>query len=507
MSESALAETLATRFPGAIQDHRLEDGGTTLDVSPEHLVHVCEFLRDEPETQYNLLATLTRARHDALYQLVSLSHKDRLRLRVPLSDSDTPALNSLSFVWPAANWAEREVHDTWGLAFVGHPNLAPLVRAKSLSAPASPETGDSFRIHGGTRYPTSIDGLIIDIETDKQQRIGRTSVSLGRRHAGLETRLAEWPYARGMLLAARMDGFAAMSCDLAYAMAVERLLQVEPPPRAQMLRTVYAELQRIASHLFWLARCAQNLTDPPFAAPAYAWQGRTAILDLFQELGGNPITPDVVAIGGLKHDPSPPCVDRVHLLLEKLETVLSDLDRLLTHRPAFRAQLDGVGVIDPGTALGLGVTGPCLRACGIAYDVRDAFPYAGYMRLDHQAVTEQGSDVDARYMVRIAEMRGSLRLIDQALSHLENGPFNVFAAEQMPPKLPPGTAYASVEGPRGELGVLLVSDGRTHLQRAHVRGPSFANLSALPFMFQGAQRHQVNIILDSLDISMGEVER
>lgn len=507
MSESALAETLATRFPGAVRDCRIEGNETTLTVSSEHLVHVCEFLRDEPETRYNLLATLTRARGDVLYQLVSLPQTSRLLLRVPLDDSKRPTLDSLSFVWPAANWAEREAHDLWRLAFAGHPDLAPLLCSKGPSPSEPPGAGSSFRIRSGTRCPTSVDGLSVDVEMDEQQWVSRACVNLGYRHSGLELRLAEWPYARGVLLAARMDGFAAMSCDLAYALAVEKLLQIEPPPRAQVLRTIYAELQRVASCLFWLARSVQNLTDPAFAGPAYAWQGREAILGLFQELGGNPITPDVIAIGGLKSDLFSTGVDKVHLVLAELKGVLDDLDRLLTYHPGFRAQLDGVGVIDPGTALGLGMTGPCLRACGVAYDVRTAFPYAGYVLLAPPVLSEQDGDADARYRVRVAEMRNSLYLIDQALSHLEEGPVNAFDPDQVPPTLPPGTAYASVEGPRGELGVLLVSDGGTCPQRVHVRGPSFANLSAMPFLVRGARQHQIVTILDSLDISMGEVER
>jgi NADH-quinone oxidoreductase subunit D len=309
-----------------------------------------------------------------------------------------------------------------------------------------------------------------------------------------------------MLLAARIDGFAAMSCDLAYALAVEKLLHIVPPPRAQVLRAVYAELGRVASHLFWLSRCAQNLTDPPFAGPAYAWQGRTAILDVFQELGGNPVTPDIVAIGGLKRDLDSSTADSLRSLLVTLQGVLDDVDRLLTHNAGFRAQLEGVGVIDPGTALGLGVTGPCLRACGIGYDVRCAFPYAGYASLEVQPAIERGNDTDARFRARIAEMHSSLRLIDQALLQLQSGPVNA-SPDELPHALPPGITYASVEGPRGELGVLLVSDGSRHPMRVHVRAPSFANLSALPFLARGERPNNAAIALDSMDISMGEVAR
>jgi NADH-quinone oxidoreductase subunit D len=503
MNESTLVQTLAAHFPDTLLDYGTDAGTMTLTVSPERLVDICGFLRDEPEAQYNLLATLTRAHQNALYQLVSLPRTERLLLRVPLPEGETPALDSVSFVWPAANWAEREAHDLWNLTAIGHPDLTPLLRARDDLEPTGPETDQGLELCGGTRYPTSVDGLCVHVDLSPRQRIVRTTMDLSHRHSGLEARLAKWPYRRGTLLAARADGFAAMSCDLAYALAVERLLQITPPPRAQMLRTVYAELQRIASHLFWLARCAQNLADPPFAGPAYAWQGRMAILDLFQELGGNPITPDVITIGGLKRDTA----GSLRSLLATLQGVLDDVDRLLTHGPGFRAQLEGVGVIDPGTALGLGVTGPCLRACGIGYDVRSAFPYAGYAALHIQPNIAQGKDADARYKIRIDEMHSSLQLIDQALLQLESGPFNAIEPDELPPLLPLGTTYASVEGPRGELGVLLASDKGTRSLRVHVRAPSFANLSALPFLVRGERPGNLGIALDSLDISMGEAAR
>jgi NADH:ubiquinone oxidoreductase subunit D len=298
-----------------------------------------------------------------------------------------------------------------------------------------------------------------------------------------------------------------MSCDLAYARAVEQLLQVEPPPRAQALRVIYAELQRVASHLFWLAGFAQRLTDPLFALPAYAWQGRTRILEHLQWLGGNPITPDVIGIGGLTKDMPPAMETRLEELLAFLDALLDDLECLLSDHNGWRDQIERVGVIDPGTAMGLGVTGPNLRACGIRYDVRSAFPYGGYGSLDIEIPVRSEGDAHARYLVRMGEMRASLSLVRQAASSLPGGPVNAFADLDLPSLLPVGTVYASVEGARGELGILIVSDGSAHPQRVHIRGPSFANLSALSYMTQRVPTDQVTVILDSLDISMGEAER
>ena len=499
-----LAEAIEARFPSTPVVRETEQDGTVLEVSPARLVEVCEFLRDDPAARCDLLVALTIAPGYALVQLVSTSRSSRLRVRVP-RDGDGEAIDSLAFVWPAANWAEREAHDLWGTTFRGHPAPTPLL--KPAQAPLlTPQADNGAFMIGGTRYPTSVDGLSVTIEAENE-RILKASPSLGTRHCGVGKRLTEWKYGKGTWLAARLDGFSAMACDLAYAMAVERLLQLQPPPRAQGLRVIYGELQRIASHLYWLARCVQTLADPPFAAPAYAWQARSAILEFFQWLGGNPITPDVIAIGGLHRD-TPEGFDKtLRRLAAALEAWLDDVEGLLAGHSGFRARLSGTGVIDPGTALGLGVTGPCLRACGTGYDVRRAFPYADYGSLEIDVPVEQGCDAEARYRNRMAEMRVSLGLVRQAMARLVSGPVNALSADRPLPTLPEKTAYASVEGPRGELGMLVVAENGTHLKHVHVRGPSFANLSALPFLSSGAHPDQLAPILDSLDISMGEVER
>jgi NADH-quinone oxidoreductase subunit D len=232
---------------------------------------------------------------------------------------------------------------------------------------------------------------------------------------------------------------------------------------------------------------------------------------MFQRLGGNPIAPDAIAIGGLCCDTPPAFGGALRALLGDLSALLDDLDRLFARNAAFRSHLEGIGVIDPGTARGLGMTGPCLRASGVAYDLRRAFPYVGYEALDVQVAVEQGGDAWARCRVRMAEMRASLSLARQALDRLPQdgaeGQVNAFTPGEVPAALPPGAAYAGVEGPRGEVGVYLVADGSPCLRRAHVRGPSFANLSALPLLARGLLADQVPAALDSLDISMGEVER
>jgi len=453
-----------------------------------------------------------------------------------------PAIDSLSLVWPAADWAERETQDFWDLAFQrpgrlrhvdGNNTAAPIgehlpAQKPLLAQPSWVPTamqGDHLLI-AGMRCPTSINGLFLHLNLDGEQVVSLYP-ELGYRRVGLENRITDWPYMQGTLLMARMDGFSAMQGDLAYALAVEKLLALEPPPRAQHLRVIYAELQRIASHLFWLVCLTQNLSDPAWVAPTYAWEARAIILRMFQWLGGNPVTPDLIVIGGLRSDTPPAFEARIRSLVDDLEAWLDNLDVLVLENTAFRSHLDGIGILDPGTALGLGVTGPCLRASGITYDVRTAFPYAGYHSLEIPVPVEHDGDASARFRVRMAEMHASLHLIRQIVPRLSPGPVNALSLDTAClPELPEGLAYASVEGPRGELGTYLVSrrsvcmptsdnteasvrrSGRAmHLQRVHVRAPSFANLSALPYVARGYRVDQVNTLLDSLDISISEVER
>jgi NADH:ubiquinone oxidoreductase subunit D len=476
---------------------------------------VCEFLRDAPEFSYDMLLALTVGNEHLDYHLLSMSDRRRLRLAVPVAlspSTDQPhELDSLAFVWPAANWAERATRAAREITYRGHPDPRPLFVQEDNAAEICRGMADGTILASGSPYPASIDGLFLRLELEGE-RLVDVQPQLGYRRAGLERKLTDWPYPRGTLLSARMDGFSAMQCDLAYAMAIEKLLGVEPPRRAQQLRVVYGELQRMASHLFWLARSTQHLFGLTLVAPSYAWEARNAILGFFQLLGGNPVTPDLIAIGGLKQDLPEGFPSELSALVDQVEGWLDDIAHILSRDGAIRTRLEGAGVIDPGTALGLGITGPCLRAAGMGYDVRDAFPYAAYSELDVQVPVEKGGDAYARHRVRVAELRASAALIRQVIPDLYEGPANAFKLDAATtpsafPPLPSGTAYVSVEGPRGELGVYLESDDSHYLSQAHIRGPSFSNLSALPLVGRGLTRAQLVPVLDSLDISMGEVER
>ncbi len=497
MSERELiAASLAAAFPAALLPTPAHDHDA-IAVAPRWMEGVGELLRDDPELRYDLLLAIVRQGDHLCYQLASTRRRRRQRLYVPLGED---GVRSLAFVWPAANWAEREAGEQWGVEFAGHPRPGPLFSSPSPIVATHPAGAEGKLLSAGTCWPACLDGLFVRLLPAGAEPM------LGYRRVGVERRFAEWPYTRGTLLAARTDGCVAMHGDLAYALAVEKILGVVPPARAVRLRAIYAELQRIASHLGWLVRFVQLACGPLLAAISYAWEGRTMLLDFFQWLGGNPITPDVIAVGGLRRDAPPGWEDELAAILARLDTLLDDLERLLTDSVDFRSRLEGVGVIDPGTALGLGVTGPVLRATGIVYDVRVAFPYADCVSEVNVAV-EHAGDALARYLVRMAEMRAGISAVRQAMVGVPSGAVNAFSPGDVPPCLPVGVAYAAVEGARGEWGVLVVGDGETRPALVYLRAPSFANLSALPFITRGLPPEQVALALTSLDIAAGEVER
>ena len=216
-----------------------------------------------------------------------------------------------------------------------------------------------------------------------------------------------------------------------------------------------------------------------------------------------------MAIGGLSCDAPTELPAKLAGLCDDLDVTLHEMHNLFDRGSAFCAPMDGIGVLDPGTAVGLGVTGPCLRASGIAYDVRTTFPYADYAALNVPPSTQRYGDARSRYRVRMAEALASIELIRQAISPLPDGPVNVLETGADEPMLSSlwGEAYASVEGPRGELGVYVATHGSPHPDRVHVRGPSFANLSALPYLLQQETVGRAALILDSLDISAAEAAR
>jgi NADH-quinone oxidoreductase subunit D len=325
-----------------------------------------------------------------------------------------------------------------------------------------------------------------------------------------------------------MDYLNPLGNNLAYALSVEKLLGCEIPERATVLRVLLAELTRLASHLMFVGSMALDLgASSPFL---YCWREREKILDLFERMSGVRMMTSFIRPGGLARDVEPDILADMSAFLESMPAYCDSYEDLLTGNPIFRERTEGVGVLPADDALALGVTGPILRASGVAFDLRKANPYCGYDKYEFAVATGTVGDCYDRYMVRVAEMRESISICRQALANLPVGSVQTPDRKVMPPpreelatsmeavihhfklwtegiRPPTGEAYIGVESPRGELGFYIVSDGSGRPIRVHERAPSFANLQALPRITEGGTVADVVACISSMDPIMGEVDR
>jgi NADH-quinone oxidoreductase subunit D len=319
-----------------------------------------------------------------------------------------------------------------------------------------------------------------------------------------------------------------MSNNLAYVMAVEKLMGVEVPLRAQYIRVILTELQRIASHLVWLGTHALDIAA--MSVFLYCFREREMILDIFEMVSGQRMMVSYFRVGGLWRDVPEGFEEAVRAFLKIMPARINEYERLLKKNPLWLRRTKGVGVISPEDAIAWGVTGPSLRGSGVNYDVRKAQPYSSYDHFEFDVPLGENGDVYDRFMVRIEEMRQSLRIIDQALRRLPKGPYITPDRKVTPPPKeelawsmealihhfkfwtegfspPPGEVYHAVESPRGEFGVYINSDGSPKPRRVHFRAPSFVNLQALPIMAKGCLVADLVAIIGSIDIVLGEVDR
>jgi NADH-quinone oxidoreductase subunit D len=284
---------------------------------------------------------------------------------------------------------------------------------------------------------------------------------------------------------------------------VEKLAGIEVPERAQVIRVMAAELQRIASHLVWLGSFALDLGA--WTVFLYAWRERELILDMFESWVGARLTYHACRIGGVASDLPDGFLDRVREFAELMPTRLDQNDTLLTGNRIFVGRCRGIGMLPAEVALEYGCCGPTLRGSGVAFDLRKAAPYAAYDRFEFDVAVDDGCDCTARYLVRIEEMRQSLRIIRQAMEALPEGPVTAKVPRVLKPEA--GEAYSRTEAPRGDFGVYVASDGTTNPARVRFRAPCFTNISALPYMLKGWKIADVVAILGSIDIVLGDSDR
>ena len=347
--------------------------------------------------------------------------------------------------------------------------------------------------HGVFRMVLWVDGeKVVDAEPH-----------IGYLHRGSEKLCEGEQYHQIVTLFDRLDYISNFNNELVYCRAVEKLMGLEVPERAEYVRVILCELNRIASHLLFLGTF--GLDAGAMTPVMFTFRGRERIQAVFEAISGARMMHNYFRVGGVKEDLPDNFEQIIGGLLPDLRSDVEESDRLLTYNEVFIARSKGIGSISASDAVGYGLTGPCLRACGIPYDVRKAEPYSVYDRFDFDVPVGIDGDSWERYYVRVEEMYQSLRIVQQALDQIPQGPVSVMGRRLIRP--PVGDVYVRSENPRGEIGVYLVSDGSDKPYRVKVRPPSFCNLSALRVLLKDTWLADAVVILGSLDIVLGEVDR
>ncbi|HLA11404.1 MAG TPA: NADH dehydrogenase (quinone) subunit D [Pyrinomonadaceae bacterium] len=379
----------------------------------------------------------------------------------------------------------------------------------------------------GPQHPSTHGVLRLELVIDGESVVKATP-DIGYLHTGMEKLFEYKKYQQGIVITDRMDYLNPLGNNLGYVMAVEKLLGLEIPERAQTIRVLMCELQRIASHLVWLGTHALDIGA--MTVFFYCFREREKILNLIEAASGGRLTPSYFRIGGLMMDLPSGFERRVKQFLDGFPNSVEEFHKLLTGNRIFQKRTQGVGRISAEDAIDWGLSGPCLRGSGVNLDIRRANPYTGYENYDFEVPTEPDCDVWARYMVRMREMKESRKISTQALARLKPGPIKADAPKVVLPDreamkthmdalihhflivaegfdVPEGEVYHPIEASKGELGVYVKSNGGPKPARVHVRGPSFVNLSALPQMVEGEMIADVVAIIGSLDIVLGEIDR
>ncbi len=388
-------------------------------------------------------------------------------------------------------------------------------------------TGETMLLNMGPQHPSTHGVLRLLLELDGETIINAIP-DIGYLHTGVEKNMEAKTYLKAEVMSDRLDYMNNLGNNLAYCMAVEKLVDLDVPERAIAIRVILTELERINSHLVWVGTFGLDLAA--MSVFLYAFREREKILDIKELVSGQRMMTTYFRPGGLWRDVPVEFEKAVREFISYMPKRIDEYEALLTKNPLFLDRLLGIGKLDPAVALQHGVTGPMLRASGINWDLRKIRPYMGYDQYDFNVPVSTECDTYARYLVRVQEMRESLKIIEQALNKLPMGPVRSDNRKFVPPpraelgvsmealihhfKLwtegfpaPNADIYQAVESPRGELGVLLAGDGGAKPRRVHWRTPSFDNLSVLPHIVKGHLVADLIAILASVDIVLGDIDR
>ncbi|MGA8767320.1 MAG: NADH dehydrogenase (quinone) subunit D [Candidatus Acidiferrales bacterium] len=394
---------------------------------------------------------------------------------------------------------------------------------ETAAGPAQPMV-----LNMGPQHPSTHGVLRVVLELDGEIVL-TAKPDIGYLHTGIEKSCESKTYSQCITLTDRIDYLAPLSNNLGFCLAAEKLIGIEVPKRAQYIRVLLTELTRITSHLVWLGTHAIDLGA--MTVFLYSFREREEIMKIYEYVSGQRMMTSYFRIGGLALEPPPDWLERVRRVIDALPGHIDEYETLLTQNRIWMARTKGVGNLSAEDAIALGVSGPLLRASGVAYDIRKAFPYSSYEDFDFNVQTQTAGDCYARYQVRVAEIRESIKIVRQAMGKITpEGPFRAEARGIIPPSReemktsiegliyhfkiftegfapPPGEVYQCIESPRGELGIFMASDGSAKPYRVKFRTPSFVNLQSLPKLCEGRLIADVVACIGTTDIVLGEVDR
>ena len=571
-AETALAQSLAERFGDAVRPESDTSDMPSFQVDGERVPEVLRFLKEKAPTRFRRLDDLTavdeserRERVEnspdftVVYHLLSMNDARRVRIKAGITGND-PSISTVSDIWPNANWYEREAFDMFGIRFDGHPNLSrllmpydweghPLRKSYPGRATEMPQyvtedarfrqpedarnfikKGDDVReivLNYGPHH-LGTHGVMRFILALRGEEIADVGMDIGYHHRAAEKVGERQSWHQFIPYTDRVDYLSGVANNLAYLTSVETLAGIEIPDRAQFIRVMLAEMFRLSNHLVWMGTFAHDVGM--MTANFYTFREREQLLDIVETITGGRLHPAWFRIGGTAMDLPKGWKQMVDDFVRIMPGRIKEYEALLTRNPIFRARTVGVGTLSLEDALDWGVTGPNLRACGLAWDLRKKIPYSAYSTFDFDVPTETAGDCYARYLVRVEEMRQSVRIIEQAANQMPPGRWlsadarytlpqkpdtlkdiesliHHFVNVSRGPKMPRGEAYTANELARGEQGYYVVSDGGPSAYRMRIRTPGFANIQTVPLLTPGRPIADCQAVLGSLDYIMPDIDR